>query len=188
MAYLLTMVRLLWKFDYGALAGLPDHDNIQINTPLYHNGGIFSSNGYGHFNVMLDLSEDGTTVKQRWSEDVMDTHLGGYVLVNGYIYGSNWQNNARGKWVCLDWNTGKVMYETQWINKGPIISADGMLYCYEEKTGNIALVKPNPEKFEVVSSFKVPFGSGPHWSHPVISKGILYIRHGDALMAYNIKD
>lgn len=180
--------KILWKFDYGALAGLPDHDNIQINTPLYHDGAIFSSNGYGHFNVMLDLSADGTSVKQRWSEDVMDTHIGGYVLVNGYIFGSNWQNNARGKWVCLDWNTGKVMYETEWINKGPIICADGMLYCYEEKSGNIALVKPNPEKFEVVSSFKVPFGSGPHWAHPVINKGILYVRHGDALMAFNIKE
>jgi outer membrane protein assembly factor BamB len=80
------------------------------------------------------------------------------------------------------------MYETTWITKGPLISADGMLYCYEEKSGNIALVKPNPEKFEIVSSFKVPFGSGVHWSHPVISDGILYVRHMDALMAYNIKE
>jgi hypothetical protein len=79
------------------------------------------------------------------------------------------------------------MYETDWINKGEIIAADGMLYCYEEKTGNIALVRPTPEKFDIVSSFKVPLGSGVHWSHPVINNGILYIRHMDALMAYNIK-
>lgn len=180
--------KILWKFNYGVLAGPPDHDNIQINTPLYWNGGIFVCNGYNHPNVMLDLSEDGNSVKQRWSESVMDTHLGGDVRLGSYIYGSNWQNNAKGKWVCLDWNTGKVMYETEWINKGPIISADGMLYCYEEKTGNIALIKPTPEKFEVVCSFKVPFGSGPHWSHPVINKGILYVRHMDALMTYNIKE
>jgi outer membrane protein assembly factor BamB len=180
--------KIIWKFNYGALAGLPDHDNIQANTPLYYNGRIFSSNGYGHFNVMLEVSEDGTSVKQLWSESVMDTHLGGYVYLYGYIYGSNWLNNAKGNWVCLDWNTGKVMYETQWITKGSVISADGMLYCYEEKSGNIALVKPNPEKFEIVSSFKVPLGSGVHWSHPVISKGVLYVRHMDALMAFNIKE
>jgi outer membrane protein assembly factor BamB len=180
--------KIIWKFNYGALAGLPDHDNIQANTPLYLNGRIFSSNGYGHFNVMLELSEDGSSVKQLWSESVMDTHLGGYVYINGYIYGSNWLNNAKGNWVCLDWNTGKVMYETQWITKGSVISADGMLYCYEEKSGNIALVKPNPEKFEIVSSFKIPLGSGVHWSHPVISNGILYVRHMDALMAFKIKE
>ena len=62
-----------------------------------------------------------------------------------------------------------------------------MLYCYEEKNGNVALVKANPEKFDLVSTFKIPLGTGPNWSHPVIKDGILYIRHMDALMAYNIK-
>jgi len=40
----------------------------------------------------------------------------------------------------------------------------------------------------LVGSFKVPFGTGRHWAHPVIHQGVLYIRHGDALMAYNIKN
>jgi hypothetical protein len=108
------------------------------------------------------------------------------VKKGNYIYGSNWQNNGSGNWACLDWNTGKIMYETKWYNKGAIISADGMLYCYEEKTGNLAIVNPTPEKFDIVSSFKIPFGTGPHWAHPVIHDKILYVRHGDALMAYSI--
>lgn len=178
--------KILWKFNFGALAG-PKAYNIQINTPIYWNGRIFVSQGYNQPNVMLELAEDGNSVKQLWSDPTMDTHHGGQVLIGGYIYGSNWENNAKGKWVCTEWNTGKTMYETEWINKGQIIAADGMLYCYEEKSGNIALVKPNPEKFEIISSFKVPLGSGVHWSHPVISDGILYIRHMDALMAYNVK-
>jgi outer membrane protein assembly factor BamB len=178
--------KILWNFNFAELAG-PKSYNIQINTPIYNNGQIFVSQGYNQPNVMLELAEDGNSVKKLWSDPTLDTHLGGQVLVNGFIYGSNWLNNAKGKWVCTDWNTGKTMYETDWINKGEIIAADGMLYCYEEKTGNIALVKPTPEKFDIISFFKVPFGSGVHWSHPVINKGILYIRHMDALMAYNIK-
>jgi hypothetical protein len=62
-----------------------------------------------------------------------------------------------------------------------------MLYCYEEKKGNLALVKANPEKYDKISSFKIPLGSGPHWAHPSISDGRLYVRHGDALMVYDIK-
>jgi len=27
----------------------------------------------------------------------------------------------------------------------------------------------------------------PHWTQPVIRDGVLYIRHGEALMAYNVK-
>jgi len=61
------------------------------------------------------------------------------------------------------------------------------LYFYEEKRGNLALVKPNQQKMDIISSFRIQEGQGPHWSHPVINKGILYIRHGEVLMAYNIK-
>ena len=49
------------------------------------------------------------------------------------------------------------------------------------------MVKPTPDKFELASSFKVTMGTGPHWAHPVIHNGVLYLRHGEALMAYNIK-
>jgi outer membrane protein assembly factor BamB len=50
------------------------------------------------------------------------------------------------------------------------------------------LVKPNPEKFELVSSFRVSGGSGPHWAHPTIHDGKMYIRHGELLFVYNIKN
>jgi outer membrane protein assembly factor BamB len=65
--------------------------------------------------------------------------------------------------------------------------ADGMLYFYDDKRGNVALVQPNPEKLEIISSFKIDEGSGPHWAHPVIHEGVLYIRHGSSLMAFRIK-
>ena len=31
-------------------------------------------------------------------------------------------------------------------------------------------------------------GALEHFSHPAISNGVFYIRHGKALMAYNIKE
>ena len=61
-----------------------------------------------------------------------------------------------------------------------------MLYCYGEN-GNIGLVKANTLGHEVISSFELPYGDGSHWAHPTISDGRLYIRHGNALMAYDIK-
>jgi hypothetical protein len=52
----------------------------------------------------------------------------------------------------------------------------------------VGLIKANPEKFDLVSSFKVTLGnSGPFWAHPVIHNGVLYLRHTNALMAYDIK-
>ncbi|NJK85777.1 MAG: hypothetical protein HC906_07205 [Bacteroidales bacterium] len=136
---------------------------------------------------MFKLSEDGLNIELKWTSPVLDVHHGGSVLIDGYIYGSNWINNGTGNWCCLDWNTGETKYEKTWKCKGSVISADSMLYCYEERTGYIALVKPTPEDFALVSSFKIPAGTGPHWAHPVINDGILYVRHGNSLMAYNIR-
>ena len=70
---------------------------------------------------------------------------------------------------------------------GFIIYADGLFYCYAERDGQIALVDASPEKFEIISKFKVSLGTKEHWARPVIDDGILYIRHGGALMAHNIK-
>ena len=109
------------------------------------------------------------------------------VLVDGNLYGSNWQNNANGKWASVNWETGKTNWETDWENKGSIIFADGMLYLFEEKRGNVALVEPSPEKMKIISTFKVDKGTGPHWAHPAIYQGMLFLRHGDVLMVYNIK-
>jgi outer membrane protein assembly factor BamB len=64
--------------------------------------------------------------------------------------------------------------------------ADGLLYGYNER-GNVGLIKPDPKGFELISEFRIKKGSGPHWAHPFIADGKLFIRHGDVLMVYDIK-
>ena len=73
------------------------------------------------------------------------------------------------------------------MGKGSVLFADGMLYCYGEKKGDLALVKASPNAYEQISSFKISKGKGKHWAHPVISDGRLYMRHGNALMVYDIR-
>ena len=182
--------KILWKFKYIELDP-PKEDwapSINCTTPLYSDGHIYVNSGYDHVGAMLKMNEDATAVELVYSDSLIDTHHGGVVKVGDYIYGSNWINNGNGNWCCIEWKTGKAKYETKWENKGSIIANDGMLYCYEEKRGNIALVKADPEKFEPISTFKVPYGKGPYWAHPVIKDGVLYVRHGGALMAYDIKN
>ena len=60
-----------------------------------------------------------------------------------------------------------------------------MLYLYSE-SGEVALVEPLENKFNVVSKFRVPYGEKWHWAHLVINKKRLFIRHGNSLMAYSI--
>ncbi len=165
----------------------PDAPWIKCVTPLFSDGQIYITGGYDHGSMMLKLTDEGRAAGILWKDTVLDVHHGGVVLVNGYIYGSNWTSNNNGNWCCLDWNTGEKMYEENWKCKGSVIAAEGMLYLYDEKSGYVGLVRANPEKFDLVSSFRITQGSGPFWSHPVIKEGNLYLRHGNALMAYNIK-
>ena len=180
--------KIEWKFDDW---GRPDGgENVVPNVPIYHKGRLFISSGYDIGAFMLQLNEDATEVSLVWRNNDLDTHHGGFVLVNGTVYGTNWINNSQGNWLAVDWNSGITHYETPWDNKGKgsIIAADNMLYCYDERRGTVGLVKANPEKFDVVSEFRITKGDGSHWAHPVIHKGVLYIRHGNALMAYKINN
>lgn len=185
--------RILWKYNYAALKpeesvkvwpGAPQTNTI---TPLYHDGSLYITGGYNHVGAMFTLAPDAASITLAWTDTLLDCHHGGVVLHDGYIYGSNWKDNSRGNWCCIDWKTGKAMYEQKWQTKGSIIASDGMLYIYDEKNANVGLLKPGPEKFELAGSFKAPLGKGPSWAHPEIRDGILYIRRGDVLMAYDIR-
>jgi outer membrane protein assembly factor BamB len=163
-------------------------DLIKCVTPLYKDGRVYVTGGYDTEGMMVEIAKDGKSAKVLWTDKLLDVHHGGVVLINGYIYGSNWINNGNGDWCCIDWNTGEKKWVEHWNCKGSIISAEGMLYIYDEKKGNVGLLKVNPEKFDLVSSFQVTQGNaGPFWAHPVIHNGILYLRHTNALMAYDIK-
>jgi len=156
------------------------------NTPIFKDGRIFISSGYDMGSVQLKLSADGTSVEKVWANPEFDNHHGGIVLVDGKLYGANWQSNKQGKWVCVDWETGKTLYEQEWGNKGSLSYADGMLYCYEEASGTVGLVKATPDGFDPVSTFMITLGEKEHWAHPVVCGKRLYIRHGDILMAFDI--
>lgn len=178
--------KILWKFDFGSVNADKKGGKNYINTPIYKDGYVFAANGYGQTaaKIKLNNGRDPDTV---WTNKVIKPHVGGMVLVGNYIYGSTHDNNSFGRWVCVDWTTGKTMWTIEWKNKGSIIAADGLLYIYEEKTGNIALVRPSSEKLDIISSFKLPKGTFPFWAHPVIDKGKLYVRGGDYLAVFSIK-
>jgi len=156
---------------------------VHPNTPLYENGMLYMTTGYGTGGYMLKLSADGSQVSKVWSNSTLDPKTGGVVLLNGRIYGFGDKNRG---FHCIEWATGKTLSSNTFNNKGGnTISADGMLYAYDEG-GEVALLQPTPDGFKKVSAFKVPYGSAQHWAHLVIHDGKLYVRHGEALMVYDI--
>jgi outer membrane protein assembly factor BamB len=179
--------KVIWKFNFGSVNPDQKGNRNYINTPIYSDGFVFAANGYGQTAAKIKVSFDGTEPTLVWKNPQINPHVGGMVLIGNYIYSSTHDTNSKGRWICVDWTSGKTMWITDWNNKGSVISADGLLYIYEEKNGNIALVNPNSEKLDIISSFRITKGDGPYWSHPVIDKSRLFVRHGDYLAVYSIK-
>jgi outer membrane protein assembly factor BamB len=167
---------LLWS---KALIGTGD---IHGNTAIYENGSIYFSAGSGSGMVKLALSEDGRSITETWSNpNVTDVH-GGFLKVGNYIFSSQYKPR---RYCSVDIATGQLSDSLK-FDKGSLIFADDMLYLYTEK-GMVGLVKQNNGKMELVSSFKIPVGSKEFFTIPVISDGVLYLRHGDAMLAYDIR-
>lgn len=178
---------IVWSYKYYDSEKWNQPGLIWTNTPVFHENEIFLTMGYDYQAVMLQMDTLGQSVSEKFIDRTLDNHHHGLILYDGYLYGSNWYNNKRGRWVCMKWDTGEIKYVDEWDTKGSMIMADGLLYCYNEK-GTVGLVKPDPEGFEVISEFTITQGAGPHWAHPFIADGKLLIRHGDVLMVYDIKE
>ena len=180
--------KFLWRYDKPA-----NRFGIICATPIYHDGMVFASSAYGAGGGLVKLSKDasgGVKAEEVYSTTEMQNHHGGMILLDGYLYGASGGNEG-GALVCLDFNTGKVMWD-QRDNvgrraKGSVALADGRLY-YRMEDGTVVLIEPSPKQYIERGRFEQPDRSrAPAWPHPVIANGKLYIRDQDVLLCYDVK-
>jgi len=111
----------------------------------------------------------------------MQNHHGGMVLVGDYLYGT-----GVNQLLCLEFKTGKLMWESRNPGKGSIAYADGMLICRSER-GDMTLVEANPKEYTEKGTFKQPERSrAPAWPYPVVANKRLYLRDQGNLFCYEV--
>jgi len=170
--------KMLWNFPH------PNQYSVHPNTPIYQDCSLFVFSGYGQGGEKLKLSADGSSVTKEWEIKSFDSRMGGAVLIDGYLYGSG--DNGR-SWQCIDWKTGEQKYSSTEVAKGAVIAANNKLIGYSEK-GELFMAETNPSGLKIISKTKITLGSDQHWAHPVINNGVLYVRHGNVLIAYKISE
>ena len=167
----------LWSNSWcsGNTANCPD--------PAYADGHVFWANGYGKGGICMKLKvADGkVAADEAWTTRDMVCHHGGYIILDGYIYG----NNSNG-WACLNLKTGEKKWYERGVGKGSACWADGMMYLFSESDGKAGLAKCTPDGFEMKGTFSVK-GSGPSWAHPVVIGGRLYLRYDTHLYCFDVK-
>ena len=169
---------LLWKY-----ATEYKYDGDHVNTPVYEAPYLYwvsgDKNSCGA--VKLEISADGKSIKEIWRNPKILNSMGGLIVINGKLFVTT-ENKILN---VLDPAKGTVENRIK-APYGGLIFADSKFICY----GNNGVVSLfNYEKGIMVpgGTFKIDKGSKEHFAHPVVANGVLYIRHGNALMAYKVK-
>lgn len=173
--------KLLWQAEFdGRVAVIP--------TPIFHEGHVYVTAGYGIGSKLVKLGPDNS-VSVVYDNKVMKNHHGGVILVGRHLYG---YSDGPG-WICQDFFTGEEVWADKSLGKGAAHFADGMLYCLDERSGEVALVEASPGgwsekgrfKLEPLSDKRAPRGG--IWPHPVVIGGRLFLRDQENLFCFDVK-
>jgi outer membrane protein assembly factor BamB len=170
---------LLWRYDR------PANGTANCSTPVFSGDSVFAASGYGTGGGLAEIKRNRKEWKasEVYFTPEMKNHHGGMVLVDGYLYGSDDPGVLR----CIDFKTGKSVWQDRSCGKCSLVYADGMLYCRSEQ-GLVSLVQATPSGFELKGRFDQPERSDRNaWAHPVVAGGRLYLRDQDKLFCYECR-
>jgi outer membrane protein assembly factor BamB len=119
-----------------------------------------------------------------WTDTVKALIISGSAVINDKLFVSTLPRGI----ACIDMKTGQQISRYNRIRTCNFLAADNMLYCYEDGTARLYMFKVTPNGFELVSSFKTASGTGPAIAHLALANGVLYVRHGTSLMAYDLRE
>jgi outer membrane protein assembly factor BamB len=170
--------KLLWHYEEPASEG------ANISTPVIHDSFVFAASAYGTGGGLAKIVEraGGLKAEPQYFNARLQNHHGGFVLVKDHMY------MTTGSLLCVDFKTGKIVWDDRSVGKGSVTYADGHLYVRGEN-GKVALVEANPAKYVEKGQFAQPDRSKQAaWPHPVVANGKLYLRDWDALFCYDVKN
>jgi outer membrane protein assembly factor BamB len=170
---------VLWRYT--------DPSNGQVNcpTPLVVGQTVFAASGYGRGGACGWVQKDkegAFSVKPLYFTNKMQNQYGGYVFVDGFLYGSS----DPGVLVALNYKTG-VVARADRTGRFAIAYADGMLYLRGED-GRVDLYPASATQRTRAGTLEQPDRSETRaWTHPVIANGRLYLRDQHLLLSYDIR-
>jgi len=158
-----------------------------VSTPIHKNGYVYVSSGYGVGCKLVKLGSG--TASEVYRNQVMKNHHGGVLLYGDHLYG---YSDGPG-WICQNFLTGEMVWNSKSLGKGSVTYADGRLYAVSESDASVVLLAASPDGYQEHGRFKLsPLSTirsdrGKVWTHPVISNGKLYLRDQDMIYCYDIK-
>ena len=169
--------KFLWRYKK------PANGTANCCAPIVDQDHVFASSAYGTGGGLAKItnSDDKFTAEEVYFENKMACHHGGILKIGNWMY-----SNGGGALICMDFLSGKIMWQNRSVGKGSLVAADGMLYLLSENH-EVALADASPGEYVEKGRFKIKGHGRPSWAHPVVAGGRLYIRDQESLTAYDVR-
>jgi outer membrane protein assembly factor BamB len=156
--------------------------SVNAATPIVTGDKIFLSASYGTGAVLLQVANN--SVKPIWSGDEsMSNHYSTSVLKDGYLYGFDGRQEFGQTLRCVEFATGKVMWNVDGFGAGTLLIADETLVIMRE-SGELAFASASSNGFRLLS--RAQLLKGVVRAYPALANARLYVRNERQLAAFDL--
>lgn len=165
--------KVLWKYSHPCKIPIP-------NVTALGGGKLFVTGAYLAGSAIIQVSRSGGswTAKELSQKAQMGGHCHPALLYQDHLYLLCNVNERQDGMVCFDLE-GKVLWQTKNspnLDKGgSILTADGLMYVMDGRSGDLHIVEPSPSGFKSLSQTKV-LGGKEIWGPLALADGKLVIR------------
>ena len=179
---------LLWTFAHGAEL----LESVNAAIPVVSGNNVFLSECYEIGSVLLSASREKASVI--WQDDVdnrrkqvMRAHWSTPILIDGFLYGCSGRNNPDSDFRCIEFATGTLRWNDGRRMRSSCALAGDHLVVLEER-GEMQIVRPNPEKLDIVAEYDLTdLIRYPCWAAPIIVGNRLLVRGDRNVVCLAIK-
>ncbi|MCC9602588.1 PQQ-like beta-propeller repeat protein [Stieleria sp. JC731] len=169
--------KVLWKHHHRA----EKLESVNAMMPVVDSRQVFISECYDIGSTLLDVDRDQATVV--WKDEspslrrhAMRCHWSTPVLIDGYLYGCSGRNNPDSDFRCIEFATGKLMWEDGRRRRSSVTRVGAELLIMDE-FAKLQVVHPSPDKFDLIAEhdFNEQL-TPPCWAAPIAIGNRVLIR------------
>ncbi len=166
---------VLWREEIEAFRGM------NILTPLVIGDRIFTAAHSGK-SQLFEIARDASgawSVSEVWNQKTQG-YMSSPVVIGDYIY----LHQKSQRFSCLSLEDGSIQWTSEPYGKYWSMIHNGDKILALDETGDLLLIRANPEKLEILDSMKVADNA---WAHLALHQGKLIVRDLNALKVFDWK-
>jgi outer membrane protein assembly factor BamB len=170
----------LWSYVTTTRYNVPIPSPVQVGTDC-----LFISGGYtiGSFGLWVTGKKGEYNAHATFERNMnCTTHIQTPVVYQGHIYANSFDqfhNKENNGLVCLDFD-GNLRWKTgpgRTFDSGNLIIGDGLIFILNGATGELSLVRANPDRYELLARAQVLKAEGGEaWAPMALADGKLIVR------------